>query len=197
MKKNGFTLIELLVVVLIIGILSALALPQYRKSVNQARLSQIDSIVDVASKQMMIYAYTQDRENMRSGEVSLTGTRGAGNVIEMPGDCSLDEYICHTEVTDYEAWCDQDSCWLGIYPTSLGGGDFFLENNGGVWSFIDEGGNVEARRTMCKWARDRNYNIAEGCEFEEERVMGDAERECVEGGGTWHLYQGNWGCGWK
>lgn len=55
-KKRGFTLIELLVVVLIIGILSAIALPQYTRAVKKSRVAGVISKLKTIMEAGQVYA---------------------------------------------------------------------------------------------------------------------------------------------
>ncbi len=54
-KERGFTLIELLVVVLIIGILSSVALPQYQKAVEKSRAVEALTMIKAAIQAEEVY----------------------------------------------------------------------------------------------------------------------------------------------
>ncbi len=54
-NKQAFTLIELLVVVLIIGILAAVALPQYQKAVEKSRAAQAQTMLKSVSQAIENY----------------------------------------------------------------------------------------------------------------------------------------------
>ncbi|MBR3604228.1 MAG: prepilin-type N-terminal cleavage/methylation domain-containing protein [Elusimicrobiaceae bacterium] len=66
--KKGFTLIELLVVVLIIGILSAVALPQYTKAVRKARISEARVILRALANAEDLYILEHGESGWTSWE---------------------------------------------------------------------------------------------------------------------------------
>ncbi len=63
-RLGGFTLIELLVVVLIIGILSAIALPQYQRAVEKSRSAEALVILKALKDAQAVCYLEQAEENL-------------------------------------------------------------------------------------------------------------------------------------
>ncbi len=79
--NKAFTLIELLVVVLIIGILAAVALPQYQKAVAKSRVTQLLVRADAIYKASQVYylahgAYPLDLRELDLGVEASGATYG-------------------------------------------------------------------------------------------------------------------------
>lgn len=96
--KKGFTLIELLVVVLIIGVLSAVALPQYQTAVERARateaLTQMNAIVTSAQRYHSQHEFWPSNFNKLDVDIpadtSCTSGYGGKNFCLATGTASTD-----------------------------------------------------------------------------------------------------------
>ena len=77
-NKQAFTLIELLVVVLIIGILAAVALPQYQKAVEKSKATQaitlLKSVYQAAENYYLANGIWPRRFDELSVDIPWTGT---------------------------------------------------------------------------------------------------------------------------
>ncbi len=75
-RLGGFTLIELLVVVLIIGILAAVALPQYQKAVLKSRFATVKATVRALSDAQKTYFMANGEFASRLDELDIQVPRG-------------------------------------------------------------------------------------------------------------------------
>ncbi len=76
MNKKAFTLLELLVVVLIIGILAAIALPQYKFAVAKSKYNTIKEMTEsIANSVQRYYLATGNKpENLAVLDIDIPGT---------------------------------------------------------------------------------------------------------------------------
>lgn len=78
MKKQGFTLVELLVVVAVIGILAAIAVPNYLRAQTQAKISRLHNDMRAISMALETYCidtkeYPRQSPIMYCCNISLRG----------------------------------------------------------------------------------------------------------------------------
>ena len=101
--KQAFTLIELLVVVLIIGILAAIAVPQYQKATDKARLTQIRPFVHAIIQAQHVYYLATGTYASDFTKLDIDVTKGPCSVKGLPTYLSCKGVFLFHRQTDAQA----------------------------------------------------------------------------------------------
>ena len=138
--QRGFTLIELLVVVLIIGILAAVAFPQYQKAVEKSRATQALTLLKSVSQAM-------EAHHLASGEWATSFDELAvdipltGNTEFISGESIKDTRSNNDWSLQLEHWGGNISLITGRTSGKYAGAGFYV-------SFQNPGGGA-LQETLC------------------------------------------------
>ena len=126
MKNKAFTLIELLVVVLIIGILAAIALPQYEKAVMKSRVAEVKLMVKGIADGVKLCLMENGNEMEKCGANEQNGFVNFEPPASISGeDCQQGGICFNTKDWHYN---NDDGYSLYVFPQNKRDGISFYFN---------------------------------------------------------------------
>ena len=141
MKNRAFTLIELLVVVLIIGILAAIALPQYEKAVEKSRAAQVLSLIKSINEAQEVYWLANNTAPATFEDMGMEPPF-SGNVYGQEG-------FQFTDVRSNDDWSIQieSGTYMVVFAWRLRGK--YAGGGFAIYSGNTQLGNIPMRQMIC------------------------------------------------
>ncbi len=116
-KEEGFTLVELIIVVVIIGILSAIAIPSFQNSSDKAKQKEvailISSYIKAAQAYKAEYGGSLFYTNQLGNYVSISGCQNNN-----PAFCRANQPIDYTHAHQIDMWYSPS----GLFKLRIDGG---------------------------------------------------------------------------
>ena len=113
-KKNGFTLIELIIVMVILGVMSAVAVPKYLDSISNAEKSSEDAVIAAIKNGLKQHASNSLFEEGRA----IWPDNPFEVLSETPAGYNSGDNGMESEIGQLDGVADEDGEWTFDYSNS-------------------------------------------------------------------------------